>query len=293
MSKDRTLLARLSTAKQLLENKIDKTERAIKLFATDSTVHEILQAANLEECCNFVENTEDRSVASQGLKTSLKGLHSQQSVLSKYNTVDCKKFKERSDQIYEIIQARKLLKCIDQHDFKEALKIAGLSYIIKKGAPWISRIWITENTFFENLDKYLEVKREEYKVILDAHQAECEREPSAPALPLSTVLEGSSNYNNMYVTNNNHPAADSTQPSILPFDQHSYLQLPQNNITTTSNTMNYPPKIRKPAAPPPPIPPSLLLSAPPPYAAVVPDVSRSAESDENNQDLLGVVYHHH
>ncbi|WP_341761680.1 hypothetical protein [Candidatus Tisiphia endosymbiont of Thecophora atra] len=273
MSKDRTLLARLSTAKQLLENKIDKTERAKKLFATDSTVLEILQAANLEKCCNLVKTTEDRSSASRELKASLNGLYGQQSILSKYNTVDCKKFKERSDQIYEIIQARKLLKCIDQHDFKGALKIAGLSYIIKKGAPWISRIWITENTFFENLDKYLEVKREEYKVILDAHQAECEREPSAPALPLSTVLEGSSNCNNMYVTNNNHPAADSAQPSVLPLDQHPYLQLPQNNITTTSHTMYSHLKPRKPVAPP------------PPYAAVVPDISRSAESDENN--LLG------
>ncbi|WP_375331490.1 hypothetical protein [Candidatus Tisiphia endosymbiont of Oplodontha viridula] len=279
MSKDRTLLARLSTAKQLLENKIDKTERAKKLFATDSTVHEILQAADLEKCCNFVENTEDRSVASQGLKTSLKDLHSQQSILSKYNTVDCKKFKERSDQIYEIIQARKLLKCIDQHDFKEALKIAGLSYIIKKGAPWISRIWITENTFFENLDKYLEVKQEEYKVILDAHQAECEREPSAPALPLSTVLEGSSNCNNMYVTNNNHPAADSVQPSV-----HLYPQL-HSDITTTSHTMYSHLKPRKPAAPPPPIPASI----PPSYSEAVHDVS--IESDENNH-LLGIADHY-
>ncbi|MFU7502392.1 MAG: hypothetical protein ACE1S7_02870 [Candidatus Tisiphia sp.] len=42
--------------------------------------------------------------------------------------------------------------------------------------------------------------------------------------------------------------------------------------------MNYPPKARK-------------LAPPPPYIAVVPDVSRSAESDENN--LLGeIVYHH-
>ncbi|MDR0774074.1 MAG: hypothetical protein LBE72_01945 [Rickettsia sp.] len=214
MSKDRTLLARLSTAKQLLENKIDKTERAIKLFATDSTVHEILKAADLEECYNFVKNTGNRLTARWELKLSLIYLHSQQSILSKYNTVDCKKFKERSDQIYEIIQARKLLKCIDQHDFKEALKIAGLSYVIKKGAPWISRIWIAENTFFENLDEYLKVKREEYEIILEAHRAECESRPSAPELPLSTLLEGSSNCNNTYVTNNNHPAADSAQPSL-------------------------------------------------------------------------------
>jgi hypothetical protein len=47
-----------------------------------------------------------------------------------------------------------------------------LSYIIKKGTPWISRIWITENTFFEDLDKYLKVKLEEYEIILEAHQVE-------------------------------------------------------------------------------------------------------------------------
>ncbi|MFU7502391.1 MAG: hypothetical protein ACE1S7_02865 [Candidatus Tisiphia sp.] len=82
MSKDRTLLVRLSTAKQLLENKIDKTKRAIKLCATDSSVYEILKAANLEECCNFVKTTEDRSSASQELKASLKGLYGQQSILS-------------------------------------------------------------------------------------------------------------------------------------------------------------------------------------------------------------------
>ncbi|MDD9334808.1 MAG: hypothetical protein PV347_01995 [Rickettsiaceae bacterium] len=256
MSKDRTLLVRLSTAKQLLENKIYKTERAIKLFATDSSVYEILKAANLEECCNFVKTTEDRSSASQELKASLKGLHSQQSVLSKYNTVNCKKFEERSDQIHTIIQARKLLKCIDQHDFKEALKIAGLSYIIKKGAPGITRIWITENTFFENLDKYLEVKREEYKIILEAHQAECGA--STPALPLSNLLEGSSNCNNTYVTNNNHPAVASAPPSV---NQPLYPQLPLD-ITTTSPMYSYP-KVRK-HAPPPPIPP--------PYSEAVHDV---------------------
>ncbi|WP_342259930.1 hypothetical protein [Candidatus Tisiphia endosymbiont of Metellina segmentata] len=279
MSKDRTLLVRLSTAKQLLENKIYKTERAIKLFATDSSVYEILKAANLEECCNFVKTTEDRSSASQELKASLKGLHSQQSVLSKYNTVNCKKFEERSDQIHTIIQARKLLKCIDQHDFKEALKIAGLSYIIKKGALGITRIWITENTFFENLDKYLEVKREEYKIILEAHQAECGA--STPALPLSTLLEGSSNCNNTYVTNNNHPAVASAPPSVLPLNQHLYPQL-SPNITTTAHTVHYPPKVRK-HAPPPPIPP--------PYSEAVHDVSRS-ESDENNLEFSGIVYHH-
>lgn len=276
MSKDRTLLVRLSTAKQLLENKIDKTERAKKLFATDSTVLEILKAANLEECCNLVKTTEDRSSASRKLKASLKDLYKNKSTLLRYELGDCRKFEERRDQIDEIIQVKKLLKCIDQHDFKEALKIAGLSYIIKKGAPWVSRIWITENTFFKNLDKYLEVKREEYKIILEAHQAECGA--SAPALPLSTVLAGSSNCNNMYVTNNNHPAADSAQPSVLPLDQHLYPRL-YPDITTISNIMNYTPKPRKPTAPP------------PPYIAVVPDVSRS-ESDENNQDLLGVVYHH-
>jgi hypothetical protein len=241
-----------------------------------------LKAANLEECCNLVKTTEDRSSASRELKASLKGLYGQQSILSKYNTVDCKKFKERSDQIYEIIQARKLLKCIDQHDFKEALKIAGLSYVIKKGAPWVSRIWITENTFFKNLDKYLEVKREEYEIILEAHQVECERGPSAPALPLSTVLAGSSNCNNMYVTNNNHPAADSAQPSVLPLNQHLYPQL-SPDITTTAHTVHYPPKARKPAAPPSPIPPS--------YSEAVHDVSRS-ESDENNLEFSGIVYHH-
>ncbi|WP_341755493.1 hypothetical protein [Candidatus Tisiphia endosymbiont of Ptychoptera albimana] len=274
MSKDRTLLVRLSTAKQLLENKIDKTERAIKLFATDSSVYEILKAANLGECCNFIKTTEDRSSASQELKASLKGLHSQQSVLSKYNTVNCKKFEERSDQIHTIIQARKLLKCIDQHDFKEALKIAGLSYIIKKGAPWVSRIWITEDAFFENLDKYLEVKREEYNIILEAHQAECGA--SAPVLSLSTLLEGSSNCNNTYVTNNNHPAAASAPPSV---NQPLYPQL-SPDITTTSPMYSYP-KVRKPA-PPPPIPPS--------YNEVVHDVS--IESDEKNQLLGEIVYHH-
>ncbi len=280
MSKDRTLLVRLSTAKQLLENKIDKTERAIKLFDTDSSVYEILKTANLEKCCNFIKTTEDRSSASQELKASLKGLHSQQSVLSKYNTVNCKKFEERSDQIHTIIQARKLLKCIDQHDFKEALKIAGLSDIIKKGVPGITRIWITENTFFKKLNEYLAVKQEEYKIILEAHQAECGA--SAPALPLSTLLEGSSNCNNTHVANNNHLAADSAPPSV---NQPLYPQL-SLDITTTSNIMNYTPKPRKP--PPPPIP----TAPPPPYIAVVADISRSAESDENNQDLLGAVYHH-
>ncbi|WP_375331935.1 hypothetical protein [Candidatus Tisiphia endosymbiont of Temnostethus pusillus] len=274
MSKDRTLLVRLSTAKQLLENKIDKTERAIKLFATDSSVYEILKTANLGKCCNFIKTTEDRSSASQELKASLKGLHSQQSVLSKYNTVNCKKFEERSDQIHTIIQARKLLKCIDQHDFKEALKIAGLSDIIKKGAPGITRIWITENTFFKKLNEYLAVKQEEYKIILEAHQAECGA--SAPALPLSTtLLEGSSNCNNTYVTNNNYPAADSAQPSVLP-SLYPHLSL---DITTTSPMYSYP-KVRKPA-PPPPIPPS--------YNEVVHDVL--IESDQKNQ-LLGIADHH-
>lgn len=271
MSKDHTLLEeRLSTAKQLLENKIDKTERAIKLFATDSSVYEILKAANLGECCNFIENTADRSLASQELKTSLKNLYTKKSTLLRYKLGDCKKFEERRDQIDEIIQARKLLKCIDQHDFKEALKIAGLSYIIKKGAPWVSRIWITEDAFFENLDKYLEVKREEYKIILEAHQAECGA--SAPALP-STLLEGSSNCNNTYVTNNNHPAADSAQPSVLP-SLYPHLSL---DITTTSPMYSYP-KVRKPAPPP-------------PYSEAVHDVSRS-ESDENNLEFSGIVYHH-
>lgn len=274
MSKDRTLLVRLSTAKQLLENKIYKTERAIKLFATDSSVYEILKAANLEECCNFVKNTKDRSSASQELKASLKGLHSQQSVLSKYNTVNCKKFEERSDQIHTIIQARKLLKCINQHDFKEALKIAGLSYIIQKGAPGITRIWITENTFFENLDKYLEVKWEEYKIILEAHQDEC----GASTLPLSTLLEGSSNCNNTYVTNKNHPAVASAPPSVLPLNKHLYPQLSPNITTTAPYTVHYPPKVRKHAPPP-------------PYSEAVHDVSRS-ESDENNLEFLGIVYHH-
>ncbi|WP_342271537.1 hypothetical protein [Candidatus Tisiphia endosymbiont of Parasteatoda lunata] len=251
------------------------------MFATDSSVYEILKAANLGECCNFIKTTEDRSSASQELKASLKGLHSQQSVLSKYNTVNCKKFEERSDQIHTIIQARKLLKCIDQHDFKEALKIAGLSYIIKKGAPWVSRIWITEDTFFKKLNEYLESKLEEYKIILEAYQAECGA--SAPALPLSTLLEGSSNCNNTYVTNNNHPAADSAQPSVLP---SLYPQVPLD-ITTTSPMYSYQ-KVRKPAPPPPPpIPPPPI---PPSYNEVVHNVS--IESDEKNQLLGEIVYHH-
>ncbi|MFP3018302.1 MAG: hypothetical protein ACEY3E_05380 [Candidatus Tisiphia sp.] len=218
MSKNFTTLERLSNTVTLLKNKIDKIERAKKLFATDITVHEILKAADLEECYNFVENTGNRLTARWELKLSLGDLHTQQSTLSKYKTVNCRKFEELSDQIHKIIQARKLLKCIDQHDFKEALKIAGLSYIIKKGAPGITRIWITENTFFENLDKYLEDKQKEYKIILAAYQVE--RGPSAPEPLLSNPLEGSSNCNNTYVTNNNHPAADSAH--VPPLNQPLY-----------------------------------------------------------------------
>ncbi|BFD46693.1 MAG: hypothetical protein DMENIID0002_13390 [Rickettsia endosymbiont of Sergentomyia squamirostris] len=292
MSKDRTLLERFSTTIQLLKNEIDKIEQAKKLFATASTVHDILKAANLEECCDFVKTTEDRSLARRELKASLKGLYKNKSTLLRHKLDDCRNFEERSDQIDEIIQARKLLKYIDQHDFKDALKIAGLSDIIKEATPRISRILentffdnldkylkvsrIFENAFFRNLDKYLEVKRKEFEVIQEAHQVECERGPSAPVLLLSTAL-GSSNCNNTYVTNNNHPA-DSAQLSVLPLNQHVYLQL-SPDITTTAHTVHYPPKARKSAAP---LPPLTSPSAPPAYT----------ESDENNQDLLGKTIYH-
>ncbi|WP_342267546.1 hypothetical protein [Candidatus Tisiphia endosymbiont of Empis tessellata] len=98
--------------------------------------------------------------------------------------------------------------------------------------------------------------------------------------PISTLLEGSSNCNNTYVTNNNYPAADSAQPSVLPSNQSLYPQL-SLGITTTSPMYSYP-KVRKPAPPPPPIPPS--------YNEVVHDVS--IESDEKNQLLGEIVYHH-
>ncbi|WP_367364688.1 hypothetical protein [Candidatus Tisiphia endosymbiont of Nedyus quadrimaculatus] len=300
MSKDRMLLERFSTTIQLLKNEIDKIERAKKLFATDSSVHEILKAADLEKCCNFVKNTESKLITSQELKlasrelkVSLKGLYIKNSTLLRYDIDDCRNFEERSDQIDEIIQARKLLKCIDQHDFKEALKIAGLSYIIKESTPWISRILentffenldkylkvsrILENTFLKNLDEYLEVKRGEYETILEARQAEYEREPSAPELPLSTPPEGSSNCNNTYVTTNNHPAADSAPPSVLPLD-HLCPQLP-SDITTISHTMNCPPKARKVAP---------LLPAPPPYSKYYSE----AVHDVSDETLLGDLYHH-
>lgn len=281
MSKDTTLSESFSTAIRLLRNKIEKIECAKTLFAINSSVHDILKVANLEECCSFVGGTIDKLVASQELKTSLNSLRSQQSILSKYNTIQCKKFEERNNQIDKIIQARELFKCIDQHDFKEALKIAGLSYIIKKAAPGITRIWITEDTFFKNLDKYLEVKQKEYKIIVDAYAIEYGHLPSSSELSPSTSLEVSSNCNNMYVTN---LAADSVQASVLTFDQHLYPQLPQD-ITTTSHTMNFPKKARKLAPPPPPIQPS----APPSYTATVHDVSR-AELNESNLDHLGDVH---
>ncbi|WP_341757782.1 hypothetical protein [Candidatus Tisiphia endosymbiont of Ditula angustiorana] len=284
MSKHRTLLEeRLSNTVTLLKNEIDKIERAKKLFATDSSVHEILKAADLEKCCNFVKNTESKLITSQELKlasrelkVSLKGLYIKKSTLLRYDIDDCRNFEERSDQIDEIIQARKLLKCIDQHNFKEALKIAGLSYIIKESTPWISRI--LENTFFENLDEYLEVKRGEYETILEARQAEYEREPSTPELSLSTPLEGSSNCNT-YVTNNNPPIPPSAPPSVQPLD-HLCPQLP-SDITTTSHTMNPLPKARRPA-------PSIPASAPPPYSKYYSE----AVHDVSDETLLGDLYHH-
>ncbi len=125
-----------------------------------------------------------------------------------------------------------------------------------------------ENTFFENLDKYLEVKWKEYKIIVEAYKTEDECRPSAPELSLSTPPEGSSNCNNTYVTNNNYPAVDSTSPSVLPLD-HLCPQLP-SDITTTSHTMNPLPKARRPA-------PSIPASAPPPYSRLLSKLDNDVE----------------